>query len=332
MQSPQRTAAEALDRLLEASVVGSFTRVGYEVRSRMEHWDGLGDRDLSGRTIAITGATSGLGRAAAGRLAAMGADLVLVARDPAKAAVVVDELDALGSGSVRFEHADMGEPAQVRRAAESIADSVGSLDVLVHNAGALSNQYLTNSAGVEMTVASQVHGPFLLTALLLDSLRAAGPGRVITMSSGGMYTQALRVGGLEMGPDEYRGSVAYARAKRAQVALNEMWARRTAPDEVVFHALHPGWADTPGVSASLPLFRRLMGPALRTPEQGADTLVWLCADDAVVPHCSGLFWHDRRVRRTHALPSTPGDDESERLELWLACEAATGVHPHPASP
>ena len=99
------------------------------------------------------------------------------------------------------------------------------------------------------------------------------------MSSGGMYAAGLTVDDLQMTDADYRGSEQYARAKRAQVTLNEMWARRVDRTAVVFHALHPGWADTPGVEASLPQFRRVMRPLLRTPAEGADTLVWLAADD-----------------------------------------------------
>ena len=124
-------------------------------------------------------------------------------------------------------------------------------------------------------------GPFLLTARLLPRLRGTAggpPGRVLTMSSGGMYAAPLCVDRLQMSPGDYRGSEQYARAKRAQVTLNEMWAERVDPAEVVFHSMHPGWSDTPGVAASLPTFGKIMGPLLRTPEQAADTLVWLAAD------------------------------------------------------
>jgi NAD(P)-dependent dehydrogenase (short-subunit alcohol dehydrogenase family) len=169
---------------------------------------------------------------------------------------------------------------------------------------------------LELTVASQVIGPFLLTTLLLPRLREADPGRVITMSSGGMYASSLRVSDLQMG-DDYKGSEQYARAKRAQVTLNEMWAQRVPAAEVVFHAMHPGWADTPGVRESLPTFRKIVGPLLRTPAQGVDTLVWLAADDGEPRATSGRFWLDRHQRGIHKLPSTRKSDTPERRrELW----------------
>ena len=136
-------------------------------------------------------------------------------------------------------------------------------------------------------MAGQVVGPFLLTCLLLDRLRASAPSRVITMSSGGMYTAALSAPSPEMDPASYNGTRQYALAKRAQVTLNEMWAARYPDRSVVFHALHPGWADTPGVAEALPTFRRVVGPLLRDPMAGADTMVWLAADDGAPLSTSG---------------------------------------------
>jgi NAD(P)-dependent dehydrogenase (short-subunit alcohol dehydrogenase family) len=172
-----------------------------------------------------------------------------------------------------------------------------------------------------------VAAPFLMTTMLLDPLKAAAPGRVITMSSGGMYTSGLTVAGLQMDESSYNGPKQYARAKRAQVVLNEMWATRVPTEEVVFHAMHPGWADTPGVDAGIPGFGKLMGPLLRSPEQGADTMVWLAADESLEQQ-SGLFWHDRAARSTHKFKSTRRSDTPARREaLWAWCEQHTGVAP-----
>ena len=132
------------------------------------------------------------------------------------------------------------------------------------------------------------------------------------MSSGGMYTAPLTVDHLQLDADHYKGSQQYALAKRAQVTLNELWAERHPDREVVFHALHPGWADTPGVVASLPTFHRVMGPLLRNPDEGADTLVWLAADDGEPVTQTGGFWLDRRVRPIHRLRSTKRSDTPER--------------------
>ena len=192
--------------------------------------------------------------------------------------------------------ADLSELDAVRHAADELLDRFDRLDVVIHNAGALNAARQTTADGIEATVAVQVVAPFLLSSLLLERLRRQPPGRVLTMSSGGMYTAPLTVADLEMDADAYRGTDQYARAKRAQVTLNEMWAEFVDPHDVVFHAAHPGWADTPGVRSSFPRFRRLMGPWLRNADQGADTIAWLAADDASRLSSSGGFWHDRRRR------------------------------------
>lgn len=316
--------AGLVDRALEFPIAPSFTRLGYTVRSSLFDWTDLDDLDGSGRTVVLTGATSGLGRAAAEALAAAGTTLVIVGRDATRTAAARDELAANGA-DVSFVLADVGELDQVRSAAAEILRSHPRIDALIHNAGALSAERRENRAGVEVTVASQVVGPFLMTHLLLDALGDAR-GRVITMSSGGMYASPLRIESLQMDADEYGGSDQYSRAKRAQVTLNEMWPDRTRRPEVRFHALHPGWADTPGVEAALPTFRKIVGPALRSPEEGADTMVWLALTDDLDGAPNGSFWLDRAPRAIHRLPRTRRSDTPERrAALWTMVEDLAGL-------
>ncbi len=308
------SSADLIDRAIEVPVVTSFTSIGYSLRKRIDSWTPLGHYDLRDRVVAITGPTSGLGEAAAEWFARLGATLVLVARNEAKVNSLAERLkNDSGNDTISTVIADMGDRSAVRAAAEVISTRHSRLDALVHNAGALLNERRTQPDGLETTVAVHVVGPFLMTGLLLDRL---GPGsRVVTVSSGGMYTAPLTVAGLEMSEDEYNGSTQYALAKRAQVTLNEIWAGHV-PD-VRFHAMHPGWADTPGVADSLPVFRRLVGPLLRSPRQGADTMVWLTADDSTPLESSGKFWLDRRVRDIHKLSSTRKSDTPERRQrLW----------------
>ena len=268
--------------------------------------------------IVVTGATSGLGRAAAEQLARDGATVIAVGRNPDKTARVVADLrEVTGNPNVSAVVADMGDYDSVRRAAAEILAEHDRLDVLIHNAGALTHQRIDAPDGTEATVASQVVGPFLLTCLLLERLEASAPARVITMSSGGMYTAELTVDRLQMDADSYNGSKQYALAKRAQVTLNEMWAERVDRRSVVFHSMHPGWADTPGVEESLPTFRKIVGPLLRDAAAGADTMVWLAADDGEPLATTGGFWLDRRIRAIHRLRSTRRSDTPERRqELW----------------
>ncbi len=318
--------ADVVDRTLELTVVPSFTRIGYAVRSRLDHWTPVEKYDLTGRVCVITGATSGLGLAAARALVADGATVEVLARDAAKAAAVCEQLrgDAR-SGDVGFVVADTGDLDAIRNASDELVRRHDEIHALIHNAGALDKQYAQSPQGIEHTVASQVVGPFLLTGLLLPVLRATPQSRVLWVSSGGMYSQSLSVAALEMGRDDYDGTVAYARAKRAQVTLAEMWAEYLQPDHIAVHAMHPGWADTPGVRRSLPTFRRITGPLLRSPDQGADTLVWLAADDGAPLDTTGNFWLDRRPRTIHRVSSTRRSDTAdERRRLWDWCVEHSG--------
>lgn len=326
-------AADVVDAVIEAPVVTSFTRVGFEVRKRLDRWKPVDAYELAGQVIVLTGATSGLGRAAATQLARSGATLVLVGRSGDRnEAVVAEMIDETGNDAITQVAADMGDYDQVRALADRVLADHDRLDVLIHNAGALSNERRDAPDGTEATVASQVVGPFLLTGLLLEQLAASTPARVLTMSSGGMYSAGLTVSALQMPKDKYKGAEQYARAKRAQVTLNEMWAERFGHLGIRFHALHPGWADTPGVDAALPTFSKVMGPLLRTAEQGADTLVWLAADDTPL-ESNGGFWLDRRPRSTHKLRSTRTRDTADRREqLWKWVSETSDCTPTAAAP
>jgi NAD(P)-dependent dehydrogenase (short-subunit alcohol dehydrogenase family) len=199
----------------------------------------------------------------------------------------------------------------------------GPLHVLVHNAGVMPDRRVLTSDGNELALATHVVGPHLLTALLRPALVEAQGGRVVWVASGGMYAQRLRVDDLQYEDGAYRGATAYARTKRMQVVLSECWAARLLDDGVVVHAVHPGWARTPGVASSRPVFRALTGPLLRTPEQGADTTVWVAAAEAP-GRCTGRFWHDRVARPTHYLRRTR-ETPAEREALWDACQALAGL-------
>jgi NAD(P)-dependent dehydrogenase (short-subunit alcohol dehydrogenase family) len=319
--------ADRLDAALEWGIVGSFTRVGPALRSRLERWEPLEGRRLDGRVIVMTGATSGLGLEAARALARMGATLEVVARDARKAEATCAEIrGATGNTDVRYVIADTGDLAALRRAAQELRKRHEAIHVLIHNAGALDDARQTSPQGIEQTVASQVVGPFLLTGLLLPALKAGAPSRVIWVSSGGMYSEPLAVDELEMTATDYDGTTAYARAKRAQATLAELWADRLSVDRIVVHSMHPGWVDTPGVARSLPTFRRVVGPLLRTPTEGADTLVWLAVDDGDPVRLTGRFWHDRRARPLHRLASTRRSDTAqERERLWTWAVRKSGL-------
>ena len=266
--------------------------------------------------MAITGASSGLGLATAERLSSMGARILLLVRDVAKGERAMQGLAGEGHAVVRC---DLTDPVSVREAAGQVRSLAPELHALVHNAGFLTATYGATPEGRERTFATMVLGPHLLTRELLPALGAGS--RVIWVASGGMYTQKLDVDDVEMGPDDYRGSVAYARAKRAQVVLTKEWAGRLRDRGIAVHAMHPGWADTPGLHEGLPTFTKLIGPLLRDVDEGADTVVWLVAADEPA-RTTGLFWHDRRPRATEKIPGT-GTDDAEQGRLWTFVEGLT---------
>jgi NAD(P)-dependent dehydrogenase (short-subunit alcohol dehydrogenase family) len=311
-----------VDDVMELAVVPSFTDVGYRVRRALFDWQDLVDLRMDGRVVAVTGATSGLGLASVRMLARQGASLRLLVRNRAKGERLADEL----GGDARALVVDLSDLSSVRRVVDEMVTSGERLDVLVNNAGALLTERRVSADGFEMTFATTVLGPFVLTNGLVPLLERGGDvgrGRVINVASGGMYLERLHLDDLQMEREPYRGSVAYARAKRAQVLLTQEWAQRLRDRGIVVHAMHPGWADTPGVEASLPTFRTILGPFLRSPEQGADTIVWLTAAPEAA-RSTGRFWLDRRPRPIDRLPRTRATAE-ERAQLWEACERLTGA-------
>jgi NAD(P)-dependent dehydrogenase (short-subunit alcohol dehydrogenase family) len=176
--------------------------------------------------------------------------------------------------------------------------------VLVNNAAVLGNERCTTPEGLESSLVTNLLSPYLLTTALLPRLRASAPARVVNVVSGGMYLAGL-------GPEVFEplgtwdGATAYARHKRALMVLTEHWARECAADGVTVNAMHPGWAETPGVARSLPLFLRLTRPVLRTPEEGADTIVWLAAS-ADADSLTGGLWLDREPHPAAVFPGTAG--------------------------
>ena len=310
-------AFSAWRKLLDRSVLpgaAQFTALGY----RSARLRPIVER-LDGRTVVVTGATSGIGRAAALWLARLGARLVLVGRDAGKLADTKADIVAdSGNIEIAVQRADLSLIAETRALAQRLLDSEARIDVLVNNAGALFAQRQLTGEGLERSFALNLLSPFVLGEALLP--RLASGSRIINVSSGGMLLQPLKLDDLNTAQGRYNGSRAYARAKRGLVALSLDWAERLRPRGIAVHAMHPGWVDTPGVLAALPKFHRAMRPFLRTPEYGADTIVWLSSAEAAV-RCSGNFWLDRQPHLTDILPGTTVHRKT-RLRLRHALETA----------
>jgi dehydrogenase/reductase SDR family member 12 len=309
-----------IDDVLDRTVLGGYTRLGYRVRSR--GWNDTDLGSMEGRVVLVTGATSGLGTAAAQGFARLGATVWLVARNRDRAKQSRDRIvAATGNDDVHIGVCDLSRLESVRSFVAQFVGGSPRLDVLVNNAGVLPHERELSVDGMELAFATNVVGPFLLTQLLVPLLTESAPARVVNVSSGGMYTQKVRVDDLQTAHGDFDGPRVYARTKRAGVILTEMWAEQLDGTGVVVHAMHPGWSDTPGIQSSLPRFRRLMRPLLRTPEEGADTIVWLgvAAEPAST---TGRFWHDRRERPTHLIPWTH-ESPQERTRLWDECVRLT---------
>jgi dehydrogenase/reductase SDR family member 12 len=315
-----------LDTVLDRTIVGGYTNLGYRVRHH--YWNPAELEPMTGKVVLVTGATSGLGLAAAEGFAALGATVWLLARDPGRGerarAAVAQRSDR---GEAHVALCDLGRLASVRQFAERFAAESPRLDVLVNNAGVMAPERTRSADGIELTFAVNVVAPFLLTKLLLEPLRRSAPSRIVNVSSGGMYAQRLHADDLQSERGDFDGTAVYARTKRAEVILTGMWADRLRGTGVVVHAMHPGWADTPGVRSSLPRFYRMTKPLLRSPEQGADTIVWLGAAPEPADS-SGEFWHDRAQRPTHLRPGTR-ETAADRERLWRECERLTSAEPSP---
>ena len=212
--------------------------------------------------------------------------------------------------------------ADVDKVVANLTGRGRAIDVLINNAGALFNPRQETTEGLEQSFALLLLGPYRLTEGLPPLLKQAavehGEARVINVVSGGMYSQKLKVDDLQNERGKYSGSVAYARCKRALMVKTEQWAEDWEQDGIVVNAMHPGWADTPGVETALPEFHKVTRMVLRSPEEGADTINWL-AVATEAGKISGKLFLDREPRTTHLTDSTRESAEArEQLRHILA--------------
>lgn len=295
-----------------------FTRLGFE---RSEKDFAVNSAQLLGKHVVITGTTSGIGRAVATQAARRGADLTLVMRDSERAKTLVKELKALsGNKNIRYKLADLSLMKSVDRLVAQLLKEGRPIDALVNNAGALLNEQRTTAEGYDESLALLLLSPYRLTQRLKPLLVLSNDPRVVNVVSGGMYTQKLNPDLLfEPSPNRYRGAIAYAQAKRGLMLLTQRWAEEWSGDGICVNAMHPGWADTPGVEASLPEFYRLTGSILRTPQQGGDTIDWLIsAPEANL--LSGELFLDRKPRATYLIPGTQ-ESPLQRERLFQSLQA-----------
>jgi dehydrogenase/reductase SDR family protein 12 len=297
----------------------SFTQVGYRWRSLA--WPQF-KPEFQGQRWLVTGASGGLGRYIALTAARAGADVVAVARNPAKLEALRSE--AAGAGSrVTTEACDFALQSDTERLLQRL-QGTPPFDVLVNNVGVLLDELEVTQEGREASFATNLLSHYQLTEGLLRRglLRAPG-GCVVNMTSGGGYNVPLSVPMLNVtDPKRYSGVVAYGFHKRAQMVLNQYWRDTYGARGVQFYVMHPGWADTDGVKRSLPRFRKILRPILRNEASGADTALWLAAHRPSQPEHE-CVWFDRTVRTAHVYERTRATrDTPQKLVDYLERELA----------
>lgn len=272
-----------------------------------------GERDLTGLRIALTGATSGIGLAAARTLARRGAELVLVCRDPARTGALVRELAEHAPASAVI--ADLADLAAVREAAGEIARRFPALDVLINNAGIWTTRHRKSVDGFELTWATNLLAHHVLTTGVLDALGRSGSARVVNVAS--TFAGDLDLDDVEFERRGWRGIAAYKQSKLAQRIWTWALADRLEGSGITANAVHPGGVYT-GIYRSP---RGLIGAIVRgyarlttgSPEEGADSPVWV-ATSPDLDGVTGRFFADRRE-----IPC-PYRDRALKDRLWSLLE------------
>jgi retinol dehydrogenase 14 len=281
------------------------------------------DRPMGRKAVLVTGATSGIGKATAIRLAEMGADVAITGRDRERTQAAADEIRAAGRGKVDVFVADLSSQAEVRRLAAEILERLPRIDVLVNNAGGYWNNRHVTADGLEHTFALNHLAPFLLTNLLLERLKQSGPARVVTVSSNAQAMGRIDFDDLQ-GEHSYSGSTAYDQSKLANVLFTYELARRLADSPVTANALHPGVVRTsfggedPGRAQRLVV--PFMKPFMKSPKQGAETSVYVSSSPDLIGR-TGLFFANSKSRSS----SKRSYDTAVAARLWQVSTDLTGL-------
>ena len=278
---------------------------------------------MKGTVCVVTGATSGIGRAAATALAKLGATVVMVGRDRGRTEAAAAQIAAVSASPPRTEIADLASLEQVRGLAGRLA-GLERIDVLINNAGLMLGERRLTPDGLEHVFALNHLAPFLLTNLLLPTLTASAPARVITVTSDAHSAARLDLSdpNLEHGWDSWRS---YANSKLANILFTRELARRLDGTGVTANCAHPGVVRTGFGRESRPLLKlgiTIARPFMLSPERGADTIVYLASSPAVAGQTGGYY-----VKRQRREPSAAARDDTAARELWELSERMTGLAP-----
>uniref|UniRef100_A0A671MB84 Dehydrogenase/reductase SDR family member 12-like n=1 Tax=Sinocyclocheilus anshuiensis TaxID=1608454 RepID=A0A671MB84_9TELE len=232
-----------------------------------------------------------------------------------------------GNKEIYVHILDLTETKKVWEFAESFKKKYKTLNVLINNAGCMMTKREVNGEGLEKSFASNSLAVYILIKCLIPLLEKSPDPRVITVSSGGMLVQKLRTGNLQSQRGRYDGTMVYAQNKRQQVVMTEQFAK--AHPNIHFSVMHPGWVDTPTIANAMPDFHSSMKERLRTPEQGADTVVWLAVSEAGVKNPSGHFFQDRQMVSAHLpLAWTRSSQLEDQKFMSVMEDLAKSFQPH----
>ena len=278
---------------------------------------------MAGRTVLVTGATGGIGKATALGLAAVGAHLAITGRDSGRTEDAAREIRAVGGGQVDVFVADLSSQSEVRRLAEEVLESLSRLDVLVNNVGGYWNTRHVTTDGLERTFALNHLAPFLLTNLLLDRLKKSAQARVVMVSSNAQAQGRIDFDDLQ-GERSYSGARAYNQSKLANVLFTYELARRLQATSVTANAVHPGVVST-SFGAEDPgrvqrLFVPFMRPFMKAPAQGAATPIHL-ASAPDLEGVTGRFFANSKPKRS----SKRSYDEAAAARLWQVSADLVGL-------
>jgi dehydrogenase/reductase SDR family protein 12 len=275
----------------------TYTKTGYYARRL--GW-GSGPRlDFSGQTWLVTGASAGIGQALAIAAAEAGASVIAAARSQQKLDAAFSQLKPEVRQRIRLAVHDLSLKSGNLALLDQLVSEGARIDVLQNNVGLLLNDLQLTPEGLETSFATNVLMHYLLTEGLVQKGVLKDDATIVNMTSGGMYNAPLGYKKLNVtDAAKYNGKVAYAYAKRAQVALTGYWNQKYGDKGLRCYVTHPGWTKTPGVKTALPVFWKIQNVLLRTPRQGADTALWLCQ---VKPEITSeeVIWFDRAARETH---------------------------------